>query len=507
MVSDSGKTVSAWFATVEMPQFSQLSKNVSTEVCVVGGGIAGVTTAYLLAKEGKRVVLLDDGPLGGGETGRTTAHFVSALDDRYYELERMHGQEGIRLAAESHTAAIEQADIIARNEKIDCDLLRLDGYLFEPKGGDPESLKREEQACKRAGLFVELVARAPAPFDTGLALRFPHQLQLHPLKYLRGMIEWLRTNGAEIFTQTHAMEISDGTPCTVATQAGPTVTANAVVVATNTPVNDRVVIHSKQMAYRTYVIGLEVPRDSVEPILLWDDDMPYHYVRLMRGNGGSEPRDILIVGGEDHKTAQPQELGAPFGTLERWTRERYPFAGEVRFRWSGQVLEPYDCLGYLGRNPGEKNVYVLTGDSGNGMTHGTLGAMLVRDLILERSNPWAKLYDPSRKTLSASHRYARENANVVAQYRDLLARGEVASAEAIGNGEGAVMRRGLKLIAVHRDARGSLHERSAVCPHLGCVVRWNSVEKTWDCPCHGSRFSGTGKVVNGPSLGDLEEAK
>src|SRR5262249_1736160 len=158
-----------------------------------------------------------------------------------------------------------------------------------------------------------------------------------------------------------------------------------------------VVIHSKQMAYRTYVIGVEVPRQSVQPILLWDDDMPYHYVRLMRGNGNSERNDFLIVGGEDHKTAQPEELAAPFGRLERWTRERYPFAGEVRFRWSGQVMEPYDCLGYLGRNPGEKNVYVITGDSGNGMTHGTLGAMLVRDLILGRSNAWEKLYDPSRK--------------------------------------------------------------------------------------------------------------
>jgi Rieske Fe-S protein len=170
-------------------------------------------------------------------------------------------------------------------------------------------------------------------------------------------------------------------------------------------------------------------------------------------------------------------------------------------------MEPYDGLGYIGRNPGEKNVYVITGDSGNGMTHGTLGAMLVRDLIFGRSNPWAKLYEPSRKTFSASHRYARENANVVAQYRDLLSRGEVASADEIRNGEGAVMRRGLKLIAAYRDPKGALQERSAVCPHLGCVVRWNSVEKSWDCPCHGSRFSGTGKVLNGPSLGDLEEVK
>jgi Rieske Fe-S protein len=311
--------------------------------------------------------------------------------------------------------------------------------------------------------------------------------------------------GTQIFTGTRAMEMHDGEPCTVKTEGGQTITAGAIVVATNTPVNDRVVIHSKQMPYRTYVIGIEVPRESLQPILLWDDDMPYHYVRLMRNGSEGGQNDVLIVGGEDHKTGQPEDLGAPFGRLERWTRQRYPMAREIRFRWSGQVMEPYDGLAYIGRNPGEKNVYMITGDSGNGMTHGTLGAMLVRDLILGRENPWASLYDPSRKTLNASLEYARENANVVAQYRDYLARGEVRSTDEIGNGHGAVLRRGLHLIAAYRDAHGILHERSAVCPHLGCVVRWNAVEKTWDCPCHGSRFTGEGRVVNGPSLGDLTE--
>jgi Rieske Fe-S protein len=257
------------------------------------------------------------------------------------------------------------------------------------------------------------------------------------------------------------------------------------------------------MAYRTYVLGIEVPQNSVTPILLWDDDMPYHYVRLMRSTNQPEPNDILIVGGEDHKTGQPEDLAAPFGRLERWTRERYPMAGQVRFRWSGQVMEPYDGLAYIGRNPGEKNVYIITGDSGNGMTHGTLGAMLVTDLITAHPNPWATLYDPTRKTLSASLQYARENVNVVAQYRDHVARGEVKSTDEIRNGQGAVLRRGLKLIAAYRDENGRVHERSAICPHLGCVLRWNSVEKSWDCPCHGSRFNGVGKVINGPSLGDL----
>jgi glycine/D-amino acid oxidase-like deaminating enzyme/nitrite reductase/ring-hydroxylating ferredoxin subunit len=507
MVSDSGKTVSLWFPDVEMPRTAALNQDVSVDVCVVGAGIAGISTAYLLAREGRKVAVLDDGPIGGGETGRTTAHIVNALDDRYFQLERLHGKRGIQLAAESHTAAIDKVEELVTAERIDCDFLRVEGYLYEPKDGDPKDLDREHDACRRAGINVELVSRAPAPFDTGRALKFPRQAQFHPLKYLRGLALAVQKQGGQIFTGTFAQEMQGGASCKVKSKDGKTVNAGAIVVATNTPVNDRVIIHTKQMPYRTYVIGIEVPRDSVETILLWDDDMPYHYVRLVRGTGGLN--DLLIVGGEDHKTGQPEEMGAPFGRLERWTRERYSMAGEVKFRWSGQVMEPYDKLGYIGRNPAdEKNVFVITGDSGNGMTHGTIGAILCTDLIMGRKNEWETLYDPRRKTMSpsASLEYTKENLNTAAQYRDWLARGDVASVEEIKNGTGAIIRKGLKHVAVYRDDSGVLHEKSAVCPHLGCVVRWNHVEKTWDCPCHGSRFEARGKVVNGPSLGDLNDA-
>ena len=492
-----------------MPPFPSLNSDLETDVCVVGAGISGLTTAYLLAREGKKVVVLDDGPVGGGETGRTTAHAVNVLDDRYYELERLHGERGIRLAAQSHTAAIDKLEEIIRAEQINCDFSRLDGYLFEPPDGDPKDLETERDACLRAGMDVELVSRAPTPFNTGPALKFPRQAQFHPLKYLRGLAVSLERMGGKIFTGTYAQDMQGGDPCRVQTRNEKKVTAKSLVVATNTPVNDRVIIHSKQMAYRTYVVALEIPRDTVTPILLWDDDMPYHYVRLMQSSGQDESNDLLIVGGEDHKTGQPDDLSAPFGRLEHWTRERYPMAGKVRYRWSGQVMEPYDKLGYIGRNPADdEHVYVITGDSGNGITHGTIGGMLCTDLIMGRPNEWATLYDPSRKTMhpSASLEYARENLNVVAQFRDFVTRGDVPTADDINNGTGAVLRRGLKHIAAYRDPQGVLHERSAVCPHLGCIVRWNHVEKSWDCPCHGSRFDPHGKVLNGPSLGNLNEA-
>jgi glycine/D-amino acid oxidase-like deaminating enzyme/nitrite reductase/ring-hydroxylating ferredoxin subunit len=500
MTSDNGRTVSVWMATTEMPSAAPLAGDLTTDVCIIGAGISGLTTAYHLARMGRRVVVLDDGPTGGGETGRTTAHLASAIDDRFYHLEELHGAAAARLAAESHAAAISRIEEIVRDERIDCDFTRLDGYLFVPKGDDLSQLERELAASRRAGLQgVELVDRAPiASFDTGPALRFPHQGQFHALRYLRGLLDAVRRMGVEIHNDTHATAFEGGEPARVSTERG-TVTCNAIVMATNTPVNDRVAIHTKQAPYRTYVLGARVPRGSFPLVLLWDTPDPYHYVRLQPGTS-DESDDVLIVGGEDHKTGQADDLDERFARLEAWTRERFPQVRSIDYRWSGQVMEPVDALAFIGRNPlDEPNVYVATGDSGQGMTHGTIAGMLLADLITGRENAWASLYDPSRVTLGAATDFARENVNVAAQYTDYVTRGEVDDVAAIPPGHGAVIRRGATKRAVYRSPDGALVEHSAVCSHLGCIVRWNAVERTWDCPCHGSRFATDGHVVNGPA--------
>lgn len=524
MKTDNGQTTSVWMRTADVPDGLQLGADVRADVVIVGAGIAGLTTAYLLVKEGQRVVVIDDGKVAGGETCRTTAHLSNALDDRYYELERLHGEASARLAAESHTAAIDRIEAIVKEENIDCDFARVDGYLFVPPGDDPAQLGDELKAAHRAGLTeVEHVERAPVDsFDTGAALRFPRQGQFHILKYLNGVAEAVRRGGGEIYTQAHASKIEGGKDeARVETSSGATVTARSVVVATNTPVNDLVTIHTKQAPYRTFVVGARVPRGSVPNILLWDTPDPYHYVRLQRGGkgeGGNESGgnsesgdyDVLIVGGEDHKTGQADDAEARFARLEAWTRERFPQVESFEYRWSGQVMEPVDGLAFIGRNPSDSdNVYIATGDSGQGMTHGTIAGILLTDLILGRANKWAELYDPSRKplSLSAAKDFAEENLNVAAQYTDLVTPGEVSDVSEIKAGDGAVIRRGLTKVACYRDESGALHERSAICTHLGCVVQWNSTEKTWDCPCHGSRFHCTdGHVVNGPANGALPEA-
>ncbi len=491
------------------------SQDITAEVCVIGAGIAGVTTACLLARKDRHVVLIDDGPVGGGMTGRTTAHLVNALDERYSEVEKMLGEECSRLYAQSHTAAIDRVEQIVMAHKIECDFERLDGYLFVPPGGSVSDLKSELEAIHRAGLRdVERVDRIPiGKVNSEGVLRFPRQAQFHPLKYLDGLARVIVDLGGRIFTGTRVVKVEDGDRVRIETAGGHVINAQAAVVATNCPINDRLVIHSKQAPYATYVLAFRVTK-KIDHALFWDTAMtakheeqmigpiPYHYVRFARDNGG----DVLIVGGEDHKTGQATDFDQRLTSLERWARDRFPFLGEITDRWSGQVMEPVDGVAYIGRNPGDKNLYVVTGDSGNGITHGTLAGILITDLIVGRENSWEKLYDPSRKTLKPTvvADYIAENANVAAQFRDYLTPGGEPTDEQIKNGEGAVLRDGVKKIAAYRDMSGNLHKFSAVCPHLMCVVRWDGFEKTWDCPCHGSRFDALGRVLNGPAISDLK---
>ncbi|MGQ0522653.1 MAG: FAD-dependent oxidoreductase [Betaproteobacteria bacterium] len=498
-------TKSVWMATAQIPDRPSLAGNTRADVCIVGAGIAGMTTAYCLLHEGKSVIVLDDGGIGGGMTQRTTAHLTNAIDDRYFEIERLHGQDGARLAAESHTAAIDRIESIVREEGIECEFERLDGYLFLPPGESKELLEREMAAVHRAGLGgVERVQRAPMPdFDTGPCLRFPRQAQFHPLKYLAALAHAMEREGGSIHTRTHVSRIQGGAAPRVETSKGYTVVADDIVIATNTPINDVVTLHTKQASYTTYVIGARVPRGSVTRALYWDTRDPYHYVRLAPSD--SMEHEVLIVGGEDHKTGQANDAAQRFSRLEGWARERFHAIAGIEFQWSGQVMEPIDGVAFIGRNPGDSsNVYVATGDSGMGMTHGTVAGILLTDLIMGRESPWARFYDPSRKMFRTLTGYVRENLNVVAQYAtDYATGGDVQSADEIAPGQGAVIRRGFRKIAIYRDENGVQHEYSAVCTHLGCIVSWNGMEKTWDCPCHGSRFDKDGRVIGGPAKSNL----
>jgi glycine/D-amino acid oxidase-like deaminating enzyme/nitrite reductase/ring-hydroxylating ferredoxin subunit len=507
MESDSGTTRSVWMSVPSIPARPRLDRDAHAEVCVIGAGMAGLSTAYFLSRDGADVLVVDDGSIAGGETSRTTAHLTCVLDDRFHWIEQVHGERGLVLAAESHAAAIDAVQEVARDEGIDCDFVRLDAYLFVPPGDPRDELEREIEAARRAGLAgVAWADRAPFPtFDTGRCIRFSRQAQFHPLRYLTGLCQAIARRGGRIHQDTHAAEIEDGRPVRVRTREGFTITADHVVVATNAPIHTRVKIHTKQAPYRTYVVGVRVEEGSIARALYYDTQTPYHYVRLHRLHPDEGGGEVLIVGGEDHKTGQKDDAEARWAALESWTRTRFPMAQETLFRWSGQVFETIDGLAFIGKD--RDGVYLATGDSGMGMTHGTIAGLLLSDLIRGREHPWASLYDPDRKSLRAAGEFARENLNVVAQYADHLSGGDVSSLEELELGAGAVLRDGMKKVAVYRDRDGAVHARSAVCPHLGCVVAWNSAERTWDCPCHGSRFDRYGRVITGPANVDLENAE
>ena len=519
MKSPDGTTVPSWKDAGPAPRPAPPPGGaLRTDVCVVGAGISGLTTAYLLAREGKRVVVLDEGPVGAGQTERTTAHLASAFDDRFYELEHLHGVAGSRAGYEGNAAGIDLIERLSREENIACEFARLDGYLFPLPTDPPDELDRELAAAHRAGFndvqrhdAVHLAGCA----ERGPALRFPRQARFHPLKYLYGLAAALELRGGTVYagcrvTSVKGADPKTATPAQAEIDGGKIrVDADAVVVATNTPapINDWMGIYTKQAAYRTYVVALRVPRGAVADVLWWDNGDPYHYVRLEAAApntpGRDDGSDLLIVGGEDHKVGQMPDASDPFAKLEAWAREKFPVVKEVVRRWSGQVQEPSDYLAYIGRAPtAGENVFVATGDSGQGMTHGSLAGLIITDLILGRPNPWAAAYDPSRKTLDRD--FVKENANTLSQYADWVTGGDVRSAEQIPPGEGAVLREGLSKVAAYRDDAGHVHRCSAACTHLQCVVQWNRVEKSWDCPCHGSRFDPKGRVLMGPAVDDLK---
>jgi glycine/D-amino acid oxidase-like deaminating enzyme/nitrite reductase/ring-hydroxylating ferredoxin subunit len=506
----SGSSLPIWLRNVTLEGFSPLGQNHDADVCIVGAGIAGLTCGYLLSLNGIDTLILEDGKVGGGETSRTTGHLTYALDDRYYELERIFGTEGSAMAAQSHRAAVNFVEELVAKENIACNYDRVDAFLFAPPG-QRGILEKELEAVKRAGISdAEMVAKAPLEsFNTGPCIRFPNQAEFSPLPYINKLSELIFRHGGKIFTDTHVEKFETDSSHeefknVVITSKGNKIRAKYVIIATNAPVYGRLAIHTKQAGYRTYVIAGKIPKGYIPKGLYYDTLDPYHYIRV---EPASEDEDFLIIGGEDHKTGQEQHPEKCYQKLEQWSRERFPKLGEIEFKWSGQIMEPVDCLAFIGRHPSDESIFIATGDSGNGLTHGTIAGILITDLIRGIENPWKKIYDPSRKTVNTLADYIQENTNTFLQYADWVILNDKNSLDKLPNDSGTIITKGFGQgkMAIYRDEKGQLHTLSAVCPHLGGIVHWNSAEKSWDCPCHASRFDRYGKVLHGPAISNLEK--
>lgn len=491
------RTESVWEG-ISLPQFNPVQSDHKTETCIVGGGITGISIAYQMAKRGHKVTLVEAFRLGSGQTGRTTAHLTTQLEEQFVELLKLHDKQTVSTFLEAHRKAIDVMEDIIEKENISCDFKRVDGYLFCGNNFDSDKLREEQAAAKECGLDLEFSDDTPLLKNAVESLKFTHQGQFNPMKYIAGLVRVLKELDVTIYEGTHINDIrqEDKETWILQTDQNYSILADKLIVATNTPVNNRFYIHTKQSAYRTYSMAFKLNEKAKEDVLLWDTEDPYHYIRFVE--------DMMVIGGEDHKTGQDPEHDQ-FLSLEQWSRANFPFLGDVLWKWSGQVFEPMDQIAFIGKNPGhEKNVWISTGESGIGMTSATIASLIIPDLIDRGDHPWAKVFDPSRSVVHGLRDFIQENANVAVQYTDWVTPSEVKSIEEIPVDCGGVVREGVTKSCVYHDT-DHFEKKSAICPHLGGIVQWNDIEKTWDCPCHGSRFNTKGKVIEGPSIIDLME--
>jgi glycine/D-amino acid oxidase-like deaminating enzyme/nitrite reductase/ring-hydroxylating ferredoxin subunit len=495
---------SLWMDVEVAPQAPRLDADKTCDTVVVGSGIAGISTAYELATKGHKVVVIDRGSIAGGITARTTAHLAPLCDDLTCEMIKLRGEDISRAFYQSQAAAIDRIEDIQNKEAIACDFRRLDGYLFQALDTDSKIIDDELDAVRKVGAPVHrIVGVALAGCGQQHALRYPRQATFHPLKYLKGLAEKIAARGGEFFADTvvTAVEENDDGRIAVKTATG-TIQATAAVIATNSPITDRFALHTKMAPYRSYAMAFEIKRGALPDALYWDTLDPYHYVRLQPG----DKFDRVIVGGADHKTGEADDAGARFDALEAWARNVVPKLGEATHRWSGQLLDTIDYAAFIGRNPGNSNIYVHTGDSGQGITHGVVGSLINSALIRGESAKWTEVYDPARKPPSGIGNFLKENVTAVKNFAEYLAPGELPAVDKLKPGQGAIVRRGIRKIAAYRDDAGQLYARSAACTHLGCHLHWNSFETCWDCPCHGSQFAVDGTAINAPAVAGLADA-
>lgn len=481
--------------------------------------------AYELLSTGiPKVVIVEDGKIGSGETGRTSGHL--SADNEYNEFLSMHGLANTAIVAESQQAAINRIGEIVQKHSINCGYEKVPGFMFPgpppgAKGYDIQLLQEVWQAASETKkLDIEMVDDGEIPgFQTGRTIRYNNQAVFHPTKYLKGLSSVITNQlRGTIYEDTHMNSYEELPGSTGRVKAvmsnGATVTASQLVMATNVPLQKLEIIDRLE-PFRTYCIALKIANDKLstsgKPALWWDLADPYHYVRSTEHH---EPGySLLIVGGEDAKVGQHNDMDQRYERLEKWTRERWVGAGPVEYKWSGQVWDTLDGLGITGKNPGTKNVYIHTGDNGDGLTYAAIGGIVITDLILGRHNPWASTYDPGRqfsmthlkRALKSLPSYITENLHDQMYYAKWVTRCRktMSDIEDLVPGEGDVVRDGVHPTAVYKDPQGKIHKMTAVCPHMKGIVAWNSDEKTFDCPIHGSRFTCKGDVINGPAKGNL----
>jgi glycine/D-amino acid oxidase-like deaminating enzyme/nitrite reductase/ring-hydroxylating ferredoxin subunit len=483
-------TTPFWFDSAKRPKFQQLSRPLSVDVLVVGAGVTGLMAAYLLKRAGLRVAVLEREQLAARDSGHTTAHLTCVTDQRLHQLVNHFGRASARTTWEAGMVAIDEFERIAQTENIACDFSRVPGYLHAPiVGGKTDERPNLRKDAKLANEGVRLADQAI----------------FHPLKFLFALAKKIHGGGSHVFENSPVKKFEADKKRARAN--GHWINYNRVILATNNPLLGEsgliagMVFQMKLALYSSYVVGARVPRGSVPIASFWDTNDPYQYLRVNRETAW----DYAIFGGADHKTGQARNTETCFRKVTAAFQKMAPQA-KIDHRWSGQVIVTNDGLPYIG--PNESEQFIATGYAGNGYTFGAIAAMMARDWITGAKNPWRDLFNPARKKVrGGTMDFLRENKDYpyyLIQDRFRAPEGE--SLRAVKRGEGKILKLGGKKLAVYRDENGRVKKMSAVCTHMGCLVRWNQAEATWDCPCHGSRFAAKGKVLSGPAESPLPTA-
>jgi glycine/D-amino acid oxidase-like deaminating enzyme/nitrite reductase/ring-hydroxylating ferredoxin subunit len=497
-----------WSTSATFPQFGKLVDDLVADVVVVGAGITGLSAAYLLAQAGKQVVVLERGRCAMTDTGHTSAHLTMVTDARLTELATRFGRNHAQAVWDAGLAAIATIDEVVREHAIDAGFAWIDGFLHAPFDDASDRaaarLQEDAQLARELGFDAEYLGTVPLVKRPGI--RFADQARIHPRRYLAGVAKALVAMGGRIYEHSAADEFRDE-PRAVRV-SGHTVRCEDVVIATHNPLvglaglAGATLFQTKLALYTSYVIAGRAPRGLMSDALWWDTGDPYDYLRV-------EPHrdfDVVLFGGDDHKTGQQDDTVDCYRRLEERLTALVPQL-ELQHRWSGQVIETPDGLPYIGQSADHQ--YSATGYAGNGLTFGTLAGMLISDAILGRSNPWAELFDPGRKALTRGlWDYLKENIDYpYYMIRDRFAGPDAHSLRAVKRGHGQIIERQGHRVAAYRDQAGHVTLRSAICTHMGCTVGWNTAERTWDCPCHGSRFEPTGDVISGPAESPLPKVE
>ena len=479
--------------------YPRLEGRVEVDVAVVGAGITGVTTAALLKESGATVALIEAGCLCSGVTGYTTAKVTSLHGLVYAGLVKSHGVDTARAYGEANQAGLDRIAQFVQVLGIDCDFTRRPAFTYVTDESQREQIEKEVEAATALGLPASFTTTTELPFDVAGAIRFDDQAQFHPREFCLALARSIAGDGSHVFTHSRVRDVDAGSDKSIVlAEDGASVSADHVVLATHTPFLDRGLFFAKCFPSRSYAIAARFDGAKAQGMYL-SSDQPTRSVRSAIND------EYLIIGGEMHKTGQEPDTRARYEALESWAREHFGIR-DVAYRWSAQDQIPVDDVPFIGRQLPGSNVYVATGFKKWGMTNGTAAGLIITDLINGRDNAWVEAFDATRMTDAiTSSTFYKENADVAKHFvGDRLAARRARPASELAKGEGDIVDLDGETVAAFRDDEGALHSLSPKCTHLGCLVSFNTAERSWDCPCHGSRFGVDGRVLEGPATSDLE---